>query len=311
MRKKLLSLALALAMCLGLVACGHTHVWQDATCTAPKTCAECGETEGGTLEHSWTDATCAVPKTCAVCGATEGGTLEHEWTDATCAAPKTCTACGATEGEALAHTLGEANYQSPAVCGACGEAVGEPLAAAFESGELDKSNFHLAELGATYDYHIVAYDDHSVEQTNHVTFEDYRVITSDDTHAARDGYEWQIIQVHFLSDDATVGSLGWSAVVAYYDYYSGIELPDSDTSYTVNYNGIDYECRSMLTATDEWSKNRTVNDCKAEFAAQVPIGYDGVVVGALERFSGDALEQEYPNIADLSETSLHYVRLGV
>jgi len=258
MRKKLLSFALALAMCLELVACGHSHVWQDATCTTPKTCAECGETEG----------------------------------------------------EALTHTLGEANYQSPAVCEVCGEPVGEPLAAAFVSSDLDKSAFHLAELGVTYDYHTLAYDDHSVEQTNHVTFEDYRVITSDDTHAARDGYEWQIVRIHFLSDDASVGPLGWTAIVAYYDYYSGIKLATEDEACTVNYNGTDYECRGMFTAVDEWNSDRTVNDCQTEFAAQVPIGYDGVVVVALERFPGDSLEEEYPSIADLSETSLHYVRLG-
>lgn len=79
-----------------------THSWQDATCTAPKTCSVCGATEGEALGHKWSDATCTAPKTCSTCKTTEGEALGHDWDDATCTAPKTC-ACGATEGEALGH----------------------------------------------------------------------------------------------------------------------------------------------------------------------------------------------------------------
>ena len=81
-----------------------SHTWTNATCTAPKTCNVCGETEGEALDHDWTDATCTASKTCAVCGETEGEALDHDWTDATCTAPKTCAVCGETEGEALDHS---------------------------------------------------------------------------------------------------------------------------------------------------------------------------------------------------------------
>ena len=39
--------------------------WSDATCTAPKTCTECGATEGDKLAHTYVDGVCS-------CGATEG-----------------------------------------------------------------------------------------------------------------------------------------------------------------------------------------------------------------------------------------------
>lgn len=55
-----------------LCACKHEHVWTEATCTTPKTCSACGETEGEPLGHSWKEATYNAPKTCTVCGATEG-----------------------------------------------------------------------------------------------------------------------------------------------------------------------------------------------------------------------------------------------
>ena len=56
----------------------HVHEWVEATCTAPKTCKTCGETEGEALGHDWKDATTEAPKTCTRCGATEGEKLPTE-----------------------------------------------------------------------------------------------------------------------------------------------------------------------------------------------------------------------------------------
>ncbi len=78
------ALAAVLLICVGLAVglpmlnstgempAGHSHSWQNATCAAPRTCSECGETEGGTLGHDWQEATYASPKTCRSCGETEG-----------------------------------------------------------------------------------------------------------------------------------------------------------------------------------------------------------------------------------------------
>lgn len=83
----------------------------DATCTADGTktalCDNgCGKTDtiadtGSKLAHDWNDATCTAPKTCKNCSVTEGKANGHTWVDATYEAPKTCSVCGATEGEAL------------------------------------------------------------------------------------------------------------------------------------------------------------------------------------------------------------------
>lgn len=53
----------------------HEHIWSDATCTSPKTCSTCGETEGMALDHQWMAATTVAPKTCSLCGATEGSPI--------------------------------------------------------------------------------------------------------------------------------------------------------------------------------------------------------------------------------------------
>ena len=125
--KKRITLALILLLAFSLCACGHSHTWKDATCTEPKTCTECGATEGEPAGHTWKEATCTEPKTCTECGATEGEPAGHTWKEATCTEPRTCTGCGATEGEPIDHTWKEATCTEPRTCSVCGATEGEPL----------------------------------------------------------------------------------------------------------------------------------------------------------------------------------------
>lgn len=123
--KKLLTVFLFVMLVFS--GCGHTHEWKNATCTEPRKCVTCGETEGEALGHKWEEATCVSPKTCSVCGLTEGSPTDHIWVEATCAAPKTCSVCGKTEGTALEHTWEEATCSSPMKCKVCGAISGDPL----------------------------------------------------------------------------------------------------------------------------------------------------------------------------------------
>ncbi|MBR3863907.1 MAG: hypothetical protein IKJ19_02170 [Clostridia bacterium] len=102
----------------------HTHTWQNATCTTPKTCSTCGATEGKANGHSWKNATCTTPKTCSTCGATEGKANGHSWEDATCTLPKTCSTCGETEGSANGHSWKNATCTLPKTCSTCGATEG-------------------------------------------------------------------------------------------------------------------------------------------------------------------------------------------
>ena len=92
------------------------HDWADATCTEPKTCKLCGETEGDALGHAWSDWTVTINPTCEAdgektrscsrCDATETvsiGALGHQYIsevikEATCEEAGlrkyTCTRCG-------------------------------------------------------------------------------------------------------------------------------------------------------------------------------------------------------------------------
>ena len=75
--KSAANIIIATGILILISACGHEHSWIDATCTEPKTCSKCGETEGEPLGHEWVEATCDNPKTCSVCGQTEGEALGH------------------------------------------------------------------------------------------------------------------------------------------------------------------------------------------------------------------------------------------
>lgn len=99
--KKIVAMGTLIVLMLCLLTGCCSHVWYAATCTAPKTCQECGEIEGEALGHTWVDATCTVPKTCSVCKETEGEATGHAWEEATTEAPKTCAVCSETEGEKI------------------------------------------------------------------------------------------------------------------------------------------------------------------------------------------------------------------
>lgn len=127
MKKNILLYTLVMVLILLLAGCGCRHEWSAATCTAPKTCSLCGETEGGSLPHTWEEATCTDPKTCTVCKTVEGNALGHTWQDANCTVPKICSVCQATEGEAAGHKWEEATTEEPKTCSVCKQTSGSKL----------------------------------------------------------------------------------------------------------------------------------------------------------------------------------------
>lgn len=72
---------LTLIACTFLAGCACQHDWRDATCTEPKICAKCGETEGDALGHNWGEWEVSIEAT-----PTSDGLKE-----------RTCTLCGEKE----------------------------------------------------------------------------------------------------------------------------------------------------------------------------------------------------------------------
>lgn len=64
--RRTVAVILCVALAFSLSACSCKHEWKEATCTEPKTCGKCGETEGEPSGHKWEEATVDHPKTCSV-----------------------------------------------------------------------------------------------------------------------------------------------------------------------------------------------------------------------------------------------------
>ena len=68
------------------------HNFKDATCASPKTCTECGATEGGKLPHQPDgEPTCTKDSVCTVCNKVTARSFGHDYKD------KVCTRCGESE----------------------------------------------------------------------------------------------------------------------------------------------------------------------------------------------------------------------
>ena len=279
--KKLLSLAAALVLCASAFAgCGHTHVWNEATCTAPKTCAECGETEGEALTHQFGEATCAEAASCEVCGETKGDALPHQFGEATCAQAATCEVCGATDGKPLDHQLSEATYQSPAVCSVCGAADGEPLTPDFVAYGIATD---LSKVGDTAKYTTSSALDANLDITGMTTLTSYDIVASFEEIEAREGYECRVAV--FTTEFGTDALENGANVACFMGDYYDIDLfagnaDHSNSVYSATLANIDGEDKPVYVSQRggfEVQGNSLVFTLTV--CAQVPAGYDGIVGG--------------------------------
>ena len=103
------------------------HHWQDATCSQPETCVDCGATRGDPLEHDLMEATCYRPATCRVCGTEVGISKPHTYLPATCTEPQRCSVCGYKKffSSPNGHDWQDANCYRPKTCSVCGETEGD------------------------------------------------------------------------------------------------------------------------------------------------------------------------------------------
>lgn len=153
MKKILPLLFILIAVACFFASCDKecSHSWKLATCDSPKTCANCGITEGEPLEHNWKQPDCLSPKTCKLCKKVEGEAFGHNWTTLNCEELKKCRRCGISagitehqwntdicleiptctvcnmQGEAISHNWKNVSCEEPKTCQKCGEVSGTAL----------------------------------------------------------------------------------------------------------------------------------------------------------------------------------------
>ena len=307
-KMKRIAKGIFLAVSMGLLLTGcHSHQWEDATCTAPRTCVDCGETEGEALGHKWQEADCTVPISCSVCGETEGKALGHDWQEADCTTPAVCRRCGETEGEALGHDWQEADYQTPKTCSVCGEIQGKPLASEFEAaGLVCHSQENIA-----HEYIVGVEEDGEIKTGARLVLTNCKTFDSDENFAAKEGYEWKTARIDIIINDKNAWMYHPLIAWFYTDYYtialceeSREELSEYVNRYTVSFHGLEYtECLASLSFGEitEWQYGAQLFSLNAAF--QVPKGYDGVVIGFFDQTAG--MQDEI----DMSQEGIVYLRL--
>ena len=202
--KKFYFSALSIVMILALTACGHTHTWEEATCTTPKTCSTCGETEGEPLGHTWVEATCTEPKTCSICGVTEGEPLGHtveNWetiTEPTCTAEGTksgiCSKCGTTVEDSIPkteHTFGEWVISKNATATSAGERT-QSCTVCGEVVNTEEFTLSPEEIEAQYKASCVTYDYDTIARNPDKYMFTYGKYTGEIIQVLEDGNEVQL-----------------------------------------------------------------------------------------------------------------------
>lgn len=239
-------------------------------------------TLSGCHSHQWTEADCISPRTCAECGATEGEALGHKWEEATCVLPAACSVCGATEGEPLPHTWLEANFQRPATCSECGAIEGEPWTPGFVS----EGRTCCEDENTAYEYIVATATVPEEKTAGRLLLAECRVAEPDEALEEAEGYEWGTAHFEILFHDRNAWGYGGTYNFGFTDYYdielcadSRQELDENTYQYTVNYNGEEYpECRFAVVGTDMLDWQHGIMSFTLDVAFRVPKGYDGVVV---------------------------------
>lgn len=258
MKKRMTALLLAIAALFTLTACGHEHVWQEADCLTPKTCADCGETEGEPLGHSPTEAT--------------------HW------APSVCSVCGEELGEALIPDFEKYGYK---VIDAS-ELPTEHVLSVDESGTV---------ISTGLEYNASSYDSANTT-IGYIVLKNREVFEEDEEHPSAPGYEWrsyefEILFPEWLSPNGQRKQGGYKISFSDDDYYDIAARDDSARGlhYTVTWQGEEYrDCMRIVSYSEskgEWvpieyhhnNINIPVRRHSCYVWVRVPVGYDGAMLG--------------------------------
>lgn len=189
--------------------------------------------------------------------------------------------CGEKECE---HEFTEANYQTPATCTICGVTDGEVLTPDFVNYGIEA----YVEPGVTYNYKTICMDNSDAYTIGKATVS-HAIVPDDEEHEAREGYEWHKVDFNVLFDDENTKTYGVSVNFLCENYYNiknhddSADHSDPDISvYTANVNGEDMPV--YLRQGGGFTQN---DDYSATFnftmEVQIPVGYDGIVVGLVNQ----------------------------
>lgn len=267
----------------------HEHTWQEATCTEPRTCLTCGETEGEPLGHQPTPADYWTPSVCSVCGQELAPPLTPEFElhglKANVKLGETVdyhTVCGTEAPDT--PTLGKATVQRYEIC---------PSAEGIES--IPGKTWNLPEKEG-FEWRLVSWElvfsDENAQQWGmniKTAFTDYyaipEMIPEERAQVDHNGAK------HILTADTV-----WSDENNWY----------SETI-TVTYLGTEYECLHVYDGGFEDWNNGSRKFHYTE-AVQLPAGYDGYISVLYNAAKGEA-GTDWRFIYDIADEETLFFRM--
>ena len=319
--------------------CGETegealgHTWKDADCTKPKTCSVCQETEGEALGHTLSEATYWEAAVCSVCGETVGDVLTPAFEELGVKGQfmevgqtydyVTLLRTRQDYEDMFINDYKEAyglegdyeNFTDLFMEAVFGDIDTIPLdGEEVEATEENVIRLFSKEMGLTGDFEnltevfMAGFENEGAvldaEITAQAAVTDYRVFDSDETHEAKDGYEWKTVEIQIEYDGS---GDGWRVVYGWDDYYEKDEEDgedeqgdseyepgwDNEATHTINWKGQDYtECRAIIADKSDtgWVEDAEGNyslTYTAKFDFLFPKGYDGVLLYLFDnKYSG-------------------------
>lgn len=156
---------------------------------------------------------------------------------------------------------------------------------------------------------IPCYDTTEYTTAGKITFSDYEIFESDDTHDVLEGYEWRAITTTIIFDDENAYNYGYSGFTPlsddYYKCYDSTD--DTYNENTLNYNGTDYsDCKTESEVLQNgW--NDDIYTYQTRLFFRVPKGYDGKVVAVI-RYNSATWDGDAP-ITDIIDDDTVFFRL--
>ena len=160
-----------------------------------------------------------------------------------------------------------------------GVKLSEKVISGFEAFGIESN----VEAGTEYEYTTNCYDVGGLRTVGKAVF-DYNTFESDETHAAREGYEWKQVKVSMKFDSKSALYFGYRYAVLYgLDYYAfnnaSVETAEDDSierGNVIHFEGKEYDISTHYEVLEEGWREDGSGYVTLLYECQVPVGYDGM-----------------------------------
>ena len=156
------------------------------------------------------------------------------------------------------------------------EAAEEPVEEETVVSIFEGKDMTFMQQGEEYAYTAPTGDAPNILTSGSAQVNNYRVVDSEGTHAARDGWKWHIVDVVLYFYDTSAQNYGYSFGLCTMDCYNGIT--ESGDLPTILMDGQEYTAVDESQILSQYWVDPTMAEVNIEIAVQLPVGYTDAVL---------------------------------